>query len=237
MKEVNAQNCGRENDLLDFLYGELNDVEVRTFQLHVNDCAVCSADLAAFKDVRESVVAWRNESIGSLVSPVRIADRTVTRVGHEKPSALAALREFFNLSPLWMKGAVAFATVLFCVLAVLAVIRLRADSPIIGAVSQGSNANSEQRLKEQVAQLKDELERMKGSAVQPQVMPVAKKDADRTPVLQGPKQRNEFVANVPKEKLRRPLSKTEREQLAADLRLTTAKNDSDLDLLGDRINQ
>jgi hypothetical protein len=68
-------------------------------------------------------------------------------------------------------------------------------------------------------------------------MPVANNGGDRTPVSRGPKQRNEFVADVPKQKLRRPLSKTEREQLAADLRLTTAQNDSDLDLLGDRINQ
>jgi hypothetical protein len=71
-----------------------------------------------------------------------------------------------------------------------------------------------------------------------QVAPmVADGGADRTPVMRGPRRTNEFVADVPNQKSRRPLSKTEREQLAADLRLTSAKNDSDLDLLEDRINQ
>src|SRR5205814_2083905 len=64
MKEVNAPNCGRENDLIAFLYGELSDVEARTFQHHMHDCPGCSAELETFKDIRESVVNWRNESLG-----------------------------------------------------------------------------------------------------------------------------------------------------------------------------
>jgi hypothetical protein len=48
---------------------------------------------------------------------------------------------------------------------------------------------------------------------------------------------NSIALNAPKQKARRPLSKTEREQLAADLRLISGKNDSDLDLLDDQINQ
>jgi len=43
--------------------------------------------------------------------------------------------------------------------------------------------------------------------------------------------------NLSNQKARRPLSKTEREQLAADLRLISVKSESDLDLLDDRINQ
>ena len=38
-------------------------------------------------------------------------------------------------------------------------------------------------------------------------------------------------------KVRRPLSKSEREQLAADLRLLSGKDEDTLNLLGDRINQ
>lgn len=36
---------------------------------------------------------------------------------------------------------------------------------------------------------------------------------------------------------RRPLSKSEREQLAADLRLITPDDEEDFDLFGDRINR
>ena len=237
MKEVNAPNCGRENDLLDFLYGEMNDVEVRAFQRHVHDCASCGVELTAFKDVRQSVVAWRNESLGGLVLPARTHMSPAAALIQGKPSALAALREFFNLAPLWMKGAVAFASVLFCLFAGLAVARLRDKPPATTATNQGSNANSEQQLRARVAQLQDELQRTKSSEP-PQVKPILVKDSsDRDRGRRVGTRANEVATNVPSQKLRRPLTRTEREQLAADLRLTTAKNDSDLDLLGDRINQ
>ena len=45
-------------------------------------------------------------------------------VQHErKLSALAALREFFSVSPLWLRGATAFAGLLLCALIVFAVSR------------------------------------------------------------------------------------------------------------------
>jgi len=237
MKEVNAPKCEQEGELISFLYGELNDADARTFQSHLHECDVCIADLAAFKGVRESVVAWRDESLGGLISPAGSNLSPVTTVVHGKPSALAALREFFNLSPLWMKGAVAFASVLFVLFAGLAIVRLR-DTPAPVVLAPVSNQYSKEQVDALVAQrVQQELERMRKSTVQspgPQVL--VDNGPGRTPVQRVAKRDNE-VANVPGQKLRRPLSKTEREQLAADLRLTSAKNDSDLDLLGDRINQ
>jgi hypothetical protein len=238
MKEVKAPNCGQESELIAFLYGELNEVEAQIFQRHLHDCALCNAELADFKGVRESVVAWRNESLGGLISPAVINGSPAAGLVHPKRSALAALREFFNLSPLWMKGALAFASVLFFLFAGMAIVHLRDKPPVATVINQGSNANSEQQLKARVAQLQDELQRMKNSVEQPQVNPVvAGNDGHRIPIPRVSKRANEFAANYPSQKSRRPLSKTEREQLAADLRLTYAKNDSDFDLLGDRINQ
>jgi len=234
MKEVNVPNCGRENDLIAFLYGELNDVEAQTFQRHVRDCASCNAELAAFRDVRESVVTWRNESLGIISSP--ITESAMARVGHQKPSALAAVREFFNLAPLWMKGAVAFASVLFCLFAGLAIARLR-DKPPLVTVTNPSSAYSEQQLNALVAQLQEELQRLKNSSEEGSTAPDVINAADRTPRQRVAKRGNSVAFNVPSQKARRPLSKTEREQLAADLRLISAKNDSELDLLDDRINQ
>lgn len=238
MKELDTSSCNQEGELIAFLYGELSDVEARDFQRHLHDCASCDAELAAFKSVRESVVAWRNESLGGLISTAQGNMSPVAVAAHGRPSALAALREFFKLSPLWMKGAVAFASVLFCLFAGLVIAQLRDKAPVAAVTTQGNNANSEQQLKARVAQLQDELDRMKNSAAPQPVAPfVVKHDADRTAVPRAPKRVNEFASNDPNQKSRRPLSKTEREQLAADLRLTSAKNDVDLDLLEDRINQ
>jgi hypothetical protein len=109
MKEdVEGLSCGRESELVSFLYGELNEADTRTFRGHMNDCAPCSQQLAAFANVRESVGAWRNETLGAVTSLAQPA--VVSKDYRRQPSALLALREFFNLSPAWMKGAVVFAS-------------------------------------------------------------------------------------------------------------------------------
>ena len=229
-EEVKAPKCGRENDLIAFLYGELSDVESRTFQRHAHDCVACSKELAAFRNVRESVVAWRNESLGWIASPARAADSAITSISYGRPSALAALREFFNLSPLWLKGAVAFASVLFCLLAVLAIARLqnKPSAPVVN--NSGKQQYSEEQLKAIVEErLKVERERIRNPQEQTPPVPVPAVLANRNPGRHSPRGSNDVA--------RRPLSKTEREQLAADLRLISGKNDTELDLLDDRINQ
>lgn len=234
MKEVYTSNCGRENDLIAFLYGESNDVESRTFQRHLRDCSSCNAELAAFRNVRESVVTWRDESLGVMSSPS--TESSAARVGPQKPSALAALREFFNLAPLWMKGTVAFASILFCLFAGLAVARLR-EKPQVVTIANPGNVYSQQEINALVARrVQEELERQNKAEQQPPSRIIVKEAADR---FSGRRvaNRGSIAFSVPAEKARRPLSKTEREQLAADLRLITAKNDSDLDLLDDRTNE
>jgi len=231
MKEVDVPNCEQENDLIAFLYGELNDSEAQTFQNHMRDCASCNAELAAFRDIRNSVVAWRNEALGGVISSP-IAESAVSRTDHEKPSALAALREFFNLSPLWMKGALAFASILFFLFAVLAIARLRDKPPVVTLQysQQELNALVDRRVQE-------ELRRQRNTPEKTPTLPGVVSAADRTPRQRVANRGNSIALNAPNQKARRPLSKTEREQLATDLRLISAKNDSDLDLLDDRINQ
>jgi anti-sigma factor RsiW len=230
MKEVNARNCGRENDLIAFLYGELNEVETGTFRRHVYDCASCNAEFEALRDVRESVVSWRNESLGLISEP------PVARVEKQKPSALAALREFFNLAPLWMKGAVTFASILFCLFAGLAIARLRENPPVAIVTNQESlsaqeiNARVEKRVQEELQRIKTLEEKTPVSNV------VVRGTPERKPGARA-NRGNSVAFNGPSQKARRPLSKSEREQLAADLRLISGKNDSDLDLLDDRINE
>ncbi len=235
MKDKTAPNCGRENDLITFLYCEMNDVEAQTFQRHLHVCASCNAELEAFRDVRESVVAWRNEALGVISSPVR--KWAVATADHKKPSAWAALREFFNLSPLWMKAAVAVASVLFCVLAGLAIARLRDKSPVATIANQGT-ANSQQELDAIVERrVREELSRRE-NAPEKAPTPISNRATANDTARQRLSNRGNTVAsNRSNQKARRPLSKTEREQLAADLRLISVKSETDLDLLDDGINQ
>ncbi|MDQ3805623.1 MAG: zf-HC2 domain-containing protein, partial [Acidobacteriota bacterium] len=51
--------CGRAADLVAYLYGEAGPAEARDFRLHLNACAACRDELAAFGDVRERGGEWR----------------------------------------------------------------------------------------------------------------------------------------------------------------------------------
>ena len=238
MREVDAPSCGRENDLVSFLYGELSDSEKRSFESHMHACRLCQVQTSEFNLIRESVAAWRDESLGRAAVT---APETSNLANQRRSSALAALRAFFDLSPFWMKGAFGFATILFCILAVLAVARLR-NAPEVTATNASNQAYSQEELNALVEKrVQDEITRRTvaqkpTTASSPASVAVTDKTArPRSRSLLG--QSNEVAANARYGKARRPLSKLEREELAADLRLVSSRNERGLDLIDDQINQ
>lgn len=218
-----SRDCARADELMGFLYGELNDVEAKAFRGHLQQCATCNSELSSFGDIRDSIVAWRNESFSSLSSPG-------VNLPAPKPSAAAALREFFNLSPAWMKVAVGFASLLFCVFAVLAAFGLRQSSdPAIVKVDAAPTADQIDMMVKQ--RVEDELKRLKAQS-EPTVV-----DNQPAPIKETFARRPHRAFAGYQNKARRPLTRVEREQLAADLRLTSSPDDNELDLLSDTINQ
>lgn len=144
--EMDARGCGRGEELIAYLYGESAPAEAADFRRHLTDCAACGEELAAFGGVRASVGEWREEVMRS-VPALNVAERVAPVVSNasalktetntpevarafelnhshtRKRSASAALREFFSLSPLWLRAATAAAVVLFCALAALTLAR------------------------------------------------------------------------------------------------------------------
>lgn len=117
--EATARACERSEDLVSYLYGEAGPEEAREFRLHLNSCATCYDEMKAFGIVRSRVASWRDEALGVNLALTSEAGAAVapqiTRV--RRRSAAAALREFFALSPLWLRAG-AFASALFvCALA------------------------------------------------------------------------------------------------------------------------
>src|SRR4029450_4223227 len=98
--------CERSDDLISYLYDELGESEKRSFEQHRSNCSICESEFAAFSPIRRSIVDWRDRSLGQLTASVPL-----TRL-EPKRSALAAIRGFFDLAPLWMKGATTFAVLL-----------------------------------------------------------------------------------------------------------------------------
>jgi anti-sigma factor RsiW len=207
----NSPTCERESDLIEFLYGEADEREAHDFQLHLQQCNSCREEVASFGVVRESITAWRDEALAGFVS-------TPVTTQPDKKSALAALRQFFDLSPLWLKGATAFAAVTFCVLVGLVVFRSNNTNVNSGAIYTAQDVDV--RVKEALAQ--------QASVKPPRVEAPPQVVVEVKP--SKPKVRSARVTS-------RPLSKEEREQLAAELRLVSTGDDATLHLLGDRINQ
>lgn len=221
MRETVENNvCERANDLVAFLYGELSQVEARKFERHMQECDACKTEYSSFGSIHQSIVAWRDQSLG--VRPgVPQTESLVVPVG-KGTSAWTAFREFFSLAPFWVKGATALVGVLFCVSLTLAVFYLtQSPDPEVAAVPL-ENVN-EQQLRNQISDLQSQLSSLQGSeqAGQEQaslLQPVT----DKKPRTVVPKAE---YANA-----RRPLTRQERMELAADLRLVSANDDDEPDL-------
>ena len=116
-------SCARFSDLVAFLYREATDVEARDFQTHLDACAICRVELSTFGEVRSSIGTWRDEALNptTLTASNVGAQRHAVRAATTR-SGLSAIREFFALSPLWLRGVTAFAGVLFVTLLVVSVL-------------------------------------------------------------------------------------------------------------------
>ena len=120
------RGCGRSEELVAYLYGESTPVKAELFRRHLDACAACREELAAFGGVREGLGEWRAQVLGSLPAlGIHEAFTNATpppRPGRKR-SAAAALREFFTLSPLWLCAAVPAAVLAVCALAALTLAR------------------------------------------------------------------------------------------------------------------
>jgi hypothetical protein len=202
MNEIdNSPVCEHASDLVAVLYGEATDRERRDFELHTRQCSTCRAEFAAFADVRESIRDWRDEALAGFVSS------EVAAPAPSRKSAMAAWRQFFDLAPLWMKGAVGFAALVFCVLAVLVVMQLGTRDQVQQVATNNSDAVYTKEDVERAVQIAVAKEREQH--IEPP-KPLILEDA--------PAPRTASIANR-EPKSRRPFSKAEREQLAAELRL------------------
>ncbi|HZH30517.1 MAG TPA: zf-HC2 domain-containing protein [Pyrinomonadaceae bacterium] len=124
--------CERAGELVAYFYGEANRDERASFDAHLASCGACRDELAAFAEVREAVGHWRAEILdhaparsfagtaaGIGIAPEALRDGVRVAVLPRR-SALAALREFFTLSPAWLRAGMAAAALAVCALLALA---------------------------------------------------------------------------------------------------------------------
>lgn len=241
MKDIKDQVCERADDLIAFLYGELGAGDARKFERHLHECARCETEFASFGQIRQSIVSWRDESLGAAwlpgaVNDPNLAAREVRPVADMRRSALAAIREFFNLSPMWLKGTAAFASLLFCVCAVLAIGYLKdrrtnvVQTPSGKIYSQQELDARVEQEKKKFIEIQQQQQKQSGDYTAAQLS-VPTKTGDRG----APGSRAAYALNP--RNLRKPLTRQERQELAADLGLLAVYDEDDVDLVGDKINQ
>ena len=230
--------CHRAEDLVTYLYGEASEVDDKDFAGHLQQCDACRSEFGVFRQVHDSILLWRNEALGSAFSPAALPVESnvdaAQFVRHErKLSALAALREFFNVSPLWLRAATGFAALLLCVLGVLAI------SPSWNQPVQVANKDNEAKYNQQQFDLEVQkrVNEKMAQLSNHDTAPKAKRASTTKPADNG--KRNQLAANRIQPKAPRPrgLSRQEREQLAKDLRLIPRDEDELPFVLSDEPNQ
>lgn len=231
--------CHRAEDLVTYLYGEASEVDAEDFTKHLQQCDACRSEFGVFQQVHDSILLWRNEALGAALGPAAVSVESrvdsTQFVQHEgKLTALAALREFFSVSPLWLRAATGFAALLLCVLGVLTISRL-GNKPVQLANKETEPKYSQQDFDKAVQKQVDEkIARLNREQTLPQVN---KASTDREPT--NPGNQNQLAANRVQPKTPRPrgLSRQEREQLASDLRLIPRDEDELPFVLSDEPNQ
>lgn len=208
----NSSTCARAEDLISVLYGEASEREKRDFEAHLKQCVGCQAEFAVFAQVRESIGEWREEALSGFVSTPALVP--------QRKSAIAAWRQFFDLSPLWMKGAVGFAVVVFCVLLAVALVRLSKPANIPQIAKENPTAVYTEDDMQRIVQA--EVAKEQARHIAPPKSPI---------LVNSEPAKNSTVAKTHVPQSRRPFSRAERDQLAADLRLLTTSEENDLELI------
>jgi hypothetical protein len=216
--------CHRAEDLVSYLYGEAGASDAADFRSHLQKCDACRTEFAVFNHVHDSIQLWRNEALGASFEPVAIAEPTIEAtqtVRHErKLSALSAIREFFTVAPLWLRGATAVAALLLCVLGVMMFARV-SRKPAEVVINAGQKTYSQQEVDDKVKKAVDQT-RAEFVAQQNSSSPVAGSQEDRRKATKP-----QVAVNQPKALRPRGLNRQERAQLAADLRLTLPADENE----------
>jgi hypothetical protein len=216
--------CHRAEDLVTYLYGEASESDARDFRAHLQQCDACRSEFAAFDQMHESILVWRNEALGASFTPAAVvAEPSAAVTQFTRPerrlSAVAALREFFRISPLWLRGATVFAGLLLCALLIFAVSRSWQKANPVSPNETAEARFTKADLDQAVAEAKIQVAREQQTTRQKPDETVDQAATPRVAVVTSRR------SNRPRVKA---LTQQEREQLAADLRLVPGADDEEL---------
>lgn len=63
------KECPFTDEIVSYIYGEIDGAECAKFETHLADCTTCTDDFAAIANARFSVFEWRKEEFDALATP------------------------------------------------------------------------------------------------------------------------------------------------------------------------
>jgi hypothetical protein len=248
MKDSEATSetlCTRAEDLAAYLYNEASEGEAQDFERHTERCASCKAELAAFTQVRSNIIEWRSHALGLAQTTALGSERApaaeLSKSPARKPSALAALREFFALSPVWLRAATGLASLAVCALVLFAVARIMEGPRVVfvekavtvGPTQADVDALVDKRVREELAA------RNNSEEMTPKPIAVPVNEQSSPTIIQSVGRTTSAQRRMIAQSRRRPapVSTEEYEELARDLQLVPSRDEEDLPRLIDLIDE
>lgn len=133
--------CSREEDIVAYLYDELDRAGRTDFETHLAACSVCTDEFASISDARFAVYEWHREEFAGLETPritIPYAKPAIAAVDaiYEPKGAIARFLENITTLPSFAKAGAAFAA-----LAVTAGIVFFAIKSPVAPIDIASNGN------------------------------------------------------------------------------------------------
>ena len=247
---TSSSSCGQAEELVAYLYNEASEAETKDFERHLRTCAPCEAELAAFGHVRSSIAVWRSQALGNVeanalataaIAPTLERSREAAR---RRPSALAALREFFALSPIWLRAATVLTSLAVCALVVWAAARLMEAPSVLNVEKVVEKGPTQAEVEALVAKrVREELAAQSNPGETHSKESVAAVSVQRDLTLPQSVPTVSRAASAPRRARsarRSPaqqVSTQEYEELARDLQLVPTRDEEDLPRLIDLIDE
>jgi anti-sigma factor RsiW len=238
-----TSSCAKAEELVAYLYNEASEREAKEFESHMRACASCEAELTAFGHVRSSIAVWRNQALGSVefkASADEITPATELRkASPRRASAMTAIREFFALSPVWLRAATALASLAICALVVWAAVRALESPRVLlvekvvekGPTQAEVDALVERRVREELAARNNQPETTSKEIV----VPV--NEQRPSTIAQSAPGRSAARRTLAPGRKPAQVSTQEYEELARDLQLVPTRDEEDLPRLIDLMDE
>jgi hypothetical protein len=117
-------SCDYSEQLVSYIYGEIEAAEKPEFEAHLKKCRVCSEEVAAFTGVHFSISEWKSQEFSALETPrieipyeKKESPAPARVVSGVSGSWLDSLRGLFSLNPVWAGGATMAALGIFALVA------------------------------------------------------------------------------------------------------------------------